>query len=87
MLGWKRSIQEYIAPCKTADLCDIDIQTNDGALVLTYFKAKHDKRNKELQECYLRMAKKFLDKRSGFGELEQLMNITSRVLHASALKA
>lgn len=86
-MGWKRSIQEYIELCKKAGLHEIDIQTNDGALVLTYFKARHDKRNKALRECYLRMAKKFLDKRSGFGELEQLMNITSRVLHAFALKA
>lgn len=56
--GWKRSIQEHIALCKTAGLRDIDIQTNDGALVLTHFKARHDKRNKELLGCYLRMAKK-----------------------------
>ncbi|KAF5067598.1 hypothetical protein DSECCO2_251900 [anaerobic digester metagenome] len=56
--GWKRSIQEHIALCKKAGLHEIDIQSNDGALVLTYFKARHDKRNKALRECYLRMAKK-----------------------------
>lgn len=54
--GWSRSIEDQIMLCKKAGLHDIDLETYDDLLFLTYFKAGHDRKNKELRIYYLRMA-------------------------------